>query len=177
MDDADLIRLALGDADAFERIYRRYAPRVERWLRQELDSQDLAAEIVAETFAQLLISSHRFRGRGDVSATAWIDGIARNILRSYRRKGAIEARARRRLGIQREVEVVLEARDAPGSSDAERALVALPEHERQAIELHVVDEMSYAEISEALSLPAAAIRQRVSRGLRSIRTQLGGTDT
>jgi RNA polymerase sigma factor (sigma-70 family) len=50
-----------------------------------------------------------------------------------------------------------------------RALAELPEHERDALELRIVDELPYKEVAERLEIrPAAARRLRVSRALRRL---------
>jgi RNA polymerase sigma-70 factor (ECF subfamily) len=47
----------------------------------------------------------------------------------------------------------------------EAALGRLPEGERRAVELRVVDELAYAEIAARLSCTEGAARTRVHRGL------------
>ena len=53
-----------------------------------------------------------------------------------------------------------------------RALLAqlqsLAPHERRALELRVVDELSYDEVADRLSIRPAAARLRVSRALRRL---------
>ena len=48
------------------------------------------------------------------------------------------------------------------------ALGQLPEHERDALELRVVDELSYDQVAERLAIRPAAARLRVSRALRRL---------
>jgi DNA-directed RNA polymerase specialized sigma24 family protein len=63
-------------------------------------SQSDAVELVGEVFARAWISRRRYRDPGDGSATPWLFGIARNVVADGRRRAAIDARARRRLGMQ-----------------------------------------------------------------------------
>jgi RNA polymerase sigma factor (sigma-70 family) len=62
------------------------------------------------------------------------------------------------------------ARD--GDGDLERALAQLPAAEREAIEGRVVDERGYAELAAELRCSQAVVRQRVSRGLRRLRSAM-----
>jgi RNA polymerase sigma-70 factor (ECF subfamily) len=48
------------------------------------------------------------------------------------------------------------------------ALEELPEHERDALELRVVDELSYDQVADRLAIRPAAARLRVSRALRRV---------
>lgn len=68
-----------------------------------------------------------------------------------------------------EMIVALE-RDAPAPELVDR----LPDDQRAAITAHVVDERGYAEIAGEAGVAEATVRQRVSRGLATVRRQLGG---
>jgi RNA polymerase sigma factor (sigma-70 family) len=53
------------------------------------------------------------------------------------------------------------------------ALEALPDDYRVAIRMHVMDGRSYAEVAEALRLPATAVRYLLRDGLRQLQRRLG----
>jgi RNA polymerase sigma-70 factor (ECF subfamily) len=162
MDDAARIRACIGDECAFDALYRTHAPRLYAWLRRET-RDDVALELVAETFAQVLVSAHRFRGEDDTAAAAWLNGIARNLLRGYRRRARVEDRARRKLEIEEAV------RAAIADEVVAPALDVLPDGERRAVELRVLDELPYDEVAGQLGIKEQAARARVSRGLRRLR--------
>jgi RNA polymerase sigma-70 factor (ECF subfamily) len=166
--DAQLIRAA--DADAFGELYRRHAGSVFGWFRPRLEWA--AADLTAETFAQAWLSRRRFRDEREGSALPWLLGIARNVLRDSMRRDRIETRARAKLNLPLdlaaedgygEVEERLSPRDA-----LVEALHDLPEHERRALELRVVDELPYPEVAARLAIRPAAARLRVSRALRRL---------
>src|SRR5688572_12610650 len=96
--DEVLLESSAASPEAFGAFYRRYEERVVRYFVRRVGEPDLAADLTAETFAAALASSHRFRKRGEPAA-AWLFGIARNVLAMSRRRGRIDARARRRLGM------------------------------------------------------------------------------
>jgi RNA polymerase sigma-70 factor (ECF subfamily) len=84
----------------------------------------------------------------------------------------VETRARRRLGLPTELAsedgyAAVEGRLSPRAALAE-ALATLPEHEREAIELRVVDELPYPDVAARLGVRPAAARLRVSRALRRL---------
>lgn len=167
--DAELIRTA-ADPAAFGELYRRHAPAVFGWFRPRLEWA--AADLTAETFARAWFSRRRFRDERDGSALPWLFGIARNVLRDSVRRGEIETRARVKLGLPldlaaedgyAEVEERLSPREALAG-----ALQQLPPHERRAVELRVIDELSYREVARRLAIRPAAARLRVSRALRRL---------
>jgi DNA-directed RNA polymerase specialized sigma24 family protein len=54
-------------------------------------------------------------------------------------------------------------------------LEELPADQRAAVKGRVMDERGYAELAETLSCSASVARQRVSRGLRTLRDRLKET--
>jgi RNA polymerase sigma factor (sigma-70 family) len=168
--DAELMRAAGADAAAFGVLYERHALRVYTWSRRRLDWA--ASDLTAETFAQAWLGRHRFRDEHGGSALPWLLGIARNVLRETVRLDRVETRARERLGLPvdlaaEEGYAKVDERLSPRLALA-AALDGLPEHEREALELRVVGELSYDEVAGRLEIRPAAARLRVSRALRRL---------
>jgi RNA polymerase sigma-70 factor (ECF subfamily) len=63
------------------------------------------------------------------------------------------------------------APEETGSSRAElaSALSALPEKQREVLLMRIVDEMSLAEIAEALKIPLGTVKSRLHNALRTLR--------
>jgi RNA polymerase sigma-70 factor (ECF subfamily) len=176
-DDPELVAaIARGDERAFAAIYRRHLPLVLRWCLRETGNRELAADLCAEVFAASLTAARRYRPeRGEV--LAWLLGIARNKLRESRRRGRVEDVARRRMGIDPseltddDLERVLEL--ASLDAGAVGALVdLLPEELRRPLLERVVAERPYAEIAAELRCSELVVRQRVSRGLKRLRSEM-----
>jgi RNA polymerase sigma factor (sigma-70 family) len=177
MNDAILLRAAPDNEAAFEAIYRKHAPRLYEVLRRSVGGE-VALDLVAETFAQLLTSAHRFRGMDDFAALGWLNAIARNLTLNYLRRERVEARARRRLEIDEQIRHTIEmARESEGEFTEEvgRALTRLSAKERHAIELRVVEGLSYENVGRKLKIRPDAARTRVSRGLRAMAIEIGGS--
>jgi len=175
--DAELLtRVAAGDGVAFGELYDRYLPLVLRWSLRETGNRELAADLTAEVFAASLLAARRYR-QTDVSVGAWLLGIARNKLRESRRKSRVENSARRKLGFPAMDlhDIDLERVDELVSVDGRvlESLDGLPDAQRHAVVQHVVNERSYEEIAQELCCSESVVRQRVSRGLRMLRTELG----
>jgi RNA polymerase sigma factor (sigma-70 family) len=177
--DSELLAAALaGDGDAFGAFYRRHVRRIAAFhLARTHEAQD-AADLTAETFAVALEGLGRFDpDRGE--PVAWLFGIARHRLSRMRRRGAVEDRARKRMGLER-----LELDDAgiaavEAASSAELVRVELregfeklPPDQRDAVALRVLLEHEYAEVADAAGVTELVARKRVSRGLSALRARL-----
>jgi RNA polymerase sigma factor (sigma-70 family) len=170
--DEDL--LLSGDPEDFGRFYDRYVDMLLGYFARRVNDPELAADLTAETFAAALVARRRFR-RSTTPAVAWLFGIAQHKLADYRRRGAAEARMRRRLGMERvavgeeDVEMIaLLGRDA-----AWQLIDELPRDQREAVRAHVIDDRTYADIALEASTSEAVVRKRVSRGLGALREWMG----
>ena len=176
--DVDLLRAATREDAAFVALYRRWAPELHAWYARRTGSADTASELTAETFAQVLTSLHRFRGTYPGSGAAWLMGIAHNLLRGYYRDRRVATSARERAHVPvhaYEIEDAVESRLTAGPlrADLLRALEGLPPEQQRAVALRVVHERSYDEVAIALGCTQQTARQRVSRGLKTMRERLG----
>src|SRR3954467_15700623 len=96
--DAELIRDAGSDPEAFAELYRRHSQPIARWFSTRAPAR-IAGELTAETFAQAALSFGRFRDEAGGSAAPWLYGIAQNLLRRSVERERVETAARTRLGI------------------------------------------------------------------------------
>lgn len=66
----------------------------------------------------------------------------------------------------------METLELLAETPAAEAVAGLPEDQRAAVVARYVEDESYAEIAERLECSQSVVRQRVSRGLRTVRAQL-----
>lgn len=173
-DDVELIVLSWDEPEAFGALFERHAePLLGYFARRTLDPE-AAAELTAETFAQAFASRKRFRDRG-LGAAGWLYGIGRHQLGRYFRTGAVDSRARRRLGMpERDVsnedyERIEELIDFEQVGRAiGQAFSLLSEEQREALTLRVIEGRSYREVAESLRCTEETARARVSRGLKRL---------
>lgn len=135
----------------------------------------VARDLTAETFAQAFEHRSRFRGQTDSEAEAWLYGIARHQLGRYARNGVIHRKAVARLGIQlptvsdddhqrvTELAALADLREAIAD-----AFSTLPQAQREALQLRVIDEHAYSDVAARLGVSEQTARARVSRALRHI---------
>jgi RNA polymerase sigma factor (sigma-70 family) len=175
--DEELLEIGLQDAQAFGAFYDRYEGALLGFFRRATGRADLAADLTAEVFAVALASLGGFRAQRG-SARAWLFGIARHELAQSWRRGRVEAEARRRLGMEPIVlsDEDLERIDELGQArivDSLSLLNALPPDQRAAVRGRVIDNRDYEELAAELGCSEMVVRQRVSRGLRVLRSLAG----
>jgi RNA polymerase sigma-70 factor (ECF subfamily) len=171
--DEDL--LASRETDAFGIFYDRHARTILGYFARRTGDPQVAADLTAETFASAIVAQRRYRPTG-APALAWLFKIAARRLADYERRGAVERRMRRRLAMRTPR---LTPEDAASitvlAEDAASVLLAvLPADQRAAVAAHVLEDRDYPELAEALNISEAAVRQRVSRGLSTLRRRHGG---
>jgi RNA polymerase sigma-70 factor (ECF subfamily) len=172
--DAELLAASAEEPEAFGLFYRRHVEALLRYLQARTGRPELAADVCAETFARALERADQFdpaRGPG----RAWLFTIAGSVLIDGMRRGQVEARARRRLGMppreltDADIERIEELADAGRGLDPAALVADLPADQREAVLARIVEERPYAEIASDLQVSEAVVRQRVSRGLSSLR--------
>jgi RNA polymerase sigma factor (sigma-70 family) len=166
--------LASHDTQAFGTYYDRHARTLLGYFARRTGDPQVAADLTAETFASAIVAQERYVATG-APALAWLYTIATRRLADYQRRGAVERRMQRAVAMERPP---LSDSDAAMirllADDAAVAMLAeLPPDQRQAVAAHVVEDRSYAELADSLETSEAAVRQRVSRGLATLRHRRG----
>ena len=98
------------------------------------------------------------------------------LLSSVRRR-RLERAACERLGLMSGLDrPAVEPEPHEGWLDGlDEAMAELPEDQREAIRLRVVEDLSYADAARRTDATPQVVRSRVSRGLRTLRTRLDAT--
>ena len=179
--DDDLLAATRAEPEAFAVFYRRHVDALLAYFARRTRDAELAADLTAETFAAALDGAHRHRPeRGP--AVAWLYGIARRQLAHAARTGAVEDRARRRLGMAplQLTDEALERVEALATADASAALIreglaALPADQREARAARGCSRSRTTRRSRPRARTSeSVVRKRVSRGLAGLRSRLEG---
>ncbi len=171
---ADLVLLT-GGPEEFGRFYVRHEDAVLGFFLRRTRSAELAADLTAETFARALAGRAAFdSSRGE--PRGWLFGIARHLLADSLTSGRVQDEARRRLQLERLVidDDALERIDALAGEPALLALDDLPRDQRAAVEGRILRGLGYEELAAGLRCSPSVVRQRVSRGLRTLRDRMEG---
>jgi RNA polymerase sigma-70 factor (ECF subfamily) len=177
--DRELLVASRLETSAFEELYRRHVDATIRFATRRANRPSDVVDLVAAVWLEVVASLDRYEPeRGD--ALPWILGIAANLCATEQRRQAREREVVRRLGARRSpsdddyerLESAIDALSvAPGLREG---LVALPPGERAVAELVLLDELTPEEASEALGVRPAAIRMRLARARRKLRTIADG---
>jgi RNA polymerase sigma factor (sigma-70 family) len=175
--DEALLEAARRDAEAFGLFYRRRVDAVLAFFLRRTGDRELAADLTAETFAAALGALPRYRPQRS-AALAWLFTIAHHKLADSLRRGRVEDRARRRLGLEpltfsdEDLELVEQRAAWAAGDSALSALEQLSAEQRAAVAGRVLEEAGYEELAGRLKCSQSVVRKRVSRGLAELRTRI-----
>ena len=174
--DGELLAATRSRPEAFAAFYDRYETSLVGYFTRRTGDPEVAADLTAEVFAAALGAAHRYRPETPTAA-GWLFTIARNTLAKSVRRGRVEAKARRRIGISEAVALTseeLERVESAACADGwvVELLEQLPAEQRQAVRARILEERSYPDIAGELETSELVIRKRVSRGLSNLRAEL-----
>jgi len=168
-----LERIADGDNAAFDTLYHRFARPLFGLALRMLRDRSRAEDAVQETFAAIWRSAKSYRPERGPGAP-WLYAVARNAI-------VDRARARGEATFADPPEAV--ASDAGPDEVAEsaytswrvhRAVLDLPEHERQVLELAYWGGLSQSEVARFLDIPLGTVKTRTRTGLARLADLLEG---
>jgi RNA polymerase sigma-70 factor (ECF subfamily) len=144
-----------------------------RWLAHNSDD---AEDLVQETYVKALRSFASFRP--GTNFRAWMFQILRNTFLSSRSK--VERRMTVAMDSEENGPEVAVDTETPEtilmnrscSQVLQRAIDDLPVHYREALLLCEVEEMSYQEIADILSIPTGTVMSRLARARKAVRASL-----
>jgi RNA polymerase sigma factor (sigma-70 family) len=151
--------------EAFDELYARAYGVAFQLLGSRSESEDVAQETLARAFA-------RWRKVRGYSA-AWVIKVAGNLaIDSWRRSQKVDKSV---------VATTENARStAPGPSgqrvDLHRALAHLSRRQREVLVLRFLADLPEADVAKALGCSVGSVKQHASRGLATLRANLGATE-
>jgi RNA polymerase sigma-70 factor, ECF subfamily len=176
--DEDLMVLVCeGDARAFAVIFDRHAAVAFSLAYRMCGRRAMAEDVVQEAFVSLWRTSARYeRGRGSVRS--WVLGVVHNRAVDVFRRDSVRAgrdvcddEALDRLPAADCTEQAVHRHE--DADELRDALLALPDEQRQVIELAYFGGFTHSEIAEMLGLPAGTVKGRMRLGLTKLRLALG----
>jgi RNA polymerase sigma-70 factor (ECF subfamily) len=165
-----MLRFVDGDRGALEILFQRYRDPVYGYLAR-IVGRATAEDLLQVSFLSVVRSRGRFDRDGRFKP--WLYAIATNAARDHLRRGRVELTA---VGESAGAEETVDPPSIdPGRERAiQRALMQLPENQRLAIVMHRFQNLSFAEIAEALDLSESAVKVRAHRGYERLRELLRG---
>jgi RNA polymerase sigma-70 factor, ECF subfamily len=176
--DAELMRgIAADHPESFQLLFRRWAPRLRRFLIRATGSTEAGEDLLQETFLRVLRAASRFIPRGEVRA--WLFQIAANLAYSFwRREGKAHLTAGDPAGALASLAAphhrgpeTLRAR-AAFSEEVERSLIELPPNQRMVFLLKVDQGMTYQDVAVVMNCPVGTVKSRFHHALLKLRDDL-----
>ena len=173
-DGALVALIALEDRDAFAELYDRYGATGYRLAYRITRNQQLAEAVVQETFLTVWRQADRFDARRARPAT-WLLTIAH-----HKAVDVVRSEQRRRTEpddqvVERaddSVDVAREAWLGVQRAWVRRALAALPETQREIIELAYFEGHSQTQVARLLGQPLGTVKSRTHGALARLRVLL-----
>lgn len=173
-------RVAAADELAFHTLYDRFSPPLFALLRQMLDEEKDAEDVLQEGFLFLWDRAKNF-DPSRAKAFTWAMIIFR-----HKAIDRIRAQGRRhRMTERAAVELPTLLGSSPAQADDEasahdhrsllaKALQSLPSEQRSLIECAFLKGLTHHSISESLGLPLGTVKTNIRRGLLRLRDILQG---
>ena len=175
--DALIARCLQGDQAAWEQVVRQHWRKVFNVAYKFVGRHDEAEDLTQDIFLKIFKALHTFDRRANFQT--WLVSISRNLcidhyrsLRKERETMArdVDASLLAPVSAERSPHAVLE--QVGLKSLIRQALAALPSALREAVVLRDLQEFSYLEIADQLSLPEGTVKSRTHYALRALRLAL-----
>jgi RNA polymerase sigma-70 factor (ECF subfamily) len=172
---AQMAAAQAGDRAAYEALLRDCVPLIRTFATR----QGVAADYIDDVIQDVLLTIHRARQTYDParSFTGWLRTIAeRRAIDLLRRVGRQRAREIHspfvfESYVDDTADPTRKAGDAAGSRRVDEALAVLPERQREAVRVLVLEEQSLAEAAIATRRTRGALKVNLHRALKSLRAK------
>jgi RNA polymerase sigma-70 factor (ECF subfamily) len=179
LDDAALVTEVIARRpEAVEILWRRHGSAVLGVARRVTGTSVLAEEVLQEVFLRLWRAPERFdASRGALRSFLLMEanGRAVDAVRSDVARRGLETRTRSADRTEADP-VAAEVWDTAMAEHLRGALDALPDGEREAIELAYYGHHPYKEVAVILGVPEGTVKSRIRAGLSRMRDRLVAVD-
>jgi RNA polymerase sigma-70 factor (ECF subfamily) len=178
-DDLELHRrLAGGDRDAFDELYRRYAPSAYGLAYRLTGQQILAQDVVHDAFLALWRAPEAFDPARGLFRTYFLSLVHHRAVDTVRREERLRKRSERSANLEpltgEDVAegVVEEAFLGIRRKEVREALTTLPPEQRQVLEMAYFQGYTQVAIAEELGIPIGTVKTRTLAAMRKLRRAL-----
>jgi RNA polymerase sigma-70 factor (ECF subfamily) len=166
------IKCQLGEPAAFDELVARWHGPLWQYIRQMVDGNELADEILQESWLRILRGIANLRE--PASLVAWMFGIARRVLMNrfrekYRQSRFIED-STCELPVDDPDAERVELKDQ--IRDMLQKLKCLPVQQRELLSLYYLENLSVNQLVQVLGVPAGTVKSRLYNARKTLRQQI-----
>ena len=175
-------RLSRGDREAFDELYRRYAPTAYGIAYRLLGQQLLAQDVVHDAFLALWRAPEAFDAARGAFRSFFLALVHHRAVDTIRREERIRAREGRAANLESTVGEDLSERVVDEDFVARRrrevrdSLADLSAEQRQVLEMAYFEGKTQVRIAEELGIPLGTVKTRTFAALRKLRSVLETED-
>jgi RNA polymerase sigma-70 factor (ECF subfamily) len=168
-----------SESALFDELYEAHSRMLYAYLLGCVGDSELAADLLQENLLRAWRSISDLRQVPSERRAFWLFRVARNLVTDHQRRrktserylaGAVQAAAAQRTDPSADPVHVLETRESVRAID--KAVARLPEELRVVLALHLMTEMTSAQIGEILGRPAGTVRYQLARARRRLAQEL-----
>jgi RNA polymerase sigma-70 factor (ECF subfamily) len=171
-------RLAQGDRDAFDALYRRYAGTAYGLAYRLVGTQLLAQDVVHDAFLALWRAPEAYDPARGPFRTFFLSLVHHRAVDTIRREERLRARTDKAANL--EPSVVEDVADAVTEDaflgvrrkEVREALADLPPEQRQVLEMAYFGGKTQVQIADELEIPLGTVKTRTLAALRKLRKAL-----
>jgi RNA polymerase sigma factor (sigma-70 family) len=174
--DLAALLVAVGarrDVEAFELLFRYFAPRVKAFMARQAGDSQSAEELMQETMIAVWNKADRFDPAKGAAST-WIFTIARNLrIDAFRRDKRPEFDPNDPAFVPDDVapaDEMFEAREV--SVQLHQAMATLPEEQVALLRLAFFEDNSHSAIAASLNMPLGTVKSRLRLAFGKLRAAL-----
>lgn len=176
--DEELVTLyATGKDEAFDVLLERYKDRLFSYILYHVRNADVAEDIFQETFVKVIVTIRDGRYTESGKFYSWISRIAHNLVIDFFRREKGENTVSTD---ETEVDLLnnakLSDRCTQSTMDSEQTFVdlqhlieKLPEEQREVVQMHYFQEMTFKEIAEEKGISINTALGRMRYGILNMR--------
>jgi len=171
-------RLREGDADAFEELYRRYAPAAYGLSLRVTGQELLAQEVVHDAFLAMWRAPEAFDPVRGTFQGFFLSLVHHRAVDTVRREERLRRRTERAMNLESPADedvaedVVEQAWLAVRRKEVREALLALPPDQRRVLEMAYFQGYTQADIAEELEIPLGTVKTRTLAAMQKLRRLL-----
>ena len=176
--DEELVALyATGTDEAFDVLLERYKDRLFSYILYQVRNADVAEDIFQETFVKVVVTIRDGRYTESGKFYSWVTRIAHNlVIDFFRREKGENTISTDESDVDLLNNAKLSDRCAQSTIDSEQTFVdlqhlieKLPEEQREVVQMHYFQEMTFKEIAEEKGISINTALGRMRYGILNMR--------